>query len=971
MPTGKIISFLHGEISPSFRFKTNLASFATGLTKLYNSFVRKSGGVANRPGFEYVATPLFQSSLKIPGRLRLLALRAPVEEDQDTDFEVVILHPSLDTETIESFSELPITTGQVLTADFDLKNVKVSQNGDEVIISNGLEHSIFRFSNLLLQLGAFTRGKIQSVPNIPSTVLTAPDGFVTFLGAANNRPVAYKYYQVLRSGEEVLFNELRVLQAIGVSQPLQPFSVSGNSSFNTINVALSSDSRIKHYNVYRTSFTVNDADSDGPWGLVGRIPTPTTDKIVPFNDYLEQADVRIPPPDQDYLYGEGQTPGVKDLNSARLVGHHQQRRYAVANPATSKLEEGSVSLSKLGAVNQFDTQALFTSLGAFDYTIPIGTKKRILATIDLEKTILLTKDAVIVVSSSRDSVISPSTVAPYVASQIGTSETVTPVVASGQGFFVDTTGNRLMRVATIRTKEGSSVSVDDASYFSDHLMDDKVGVKELAVTRGKEDIVWILKKDGTLCSVTVHGDGQLGWAGHDTDGYIESIASVLTSSSILSVTSDKEYESLYISVVREGVRYIERSSKREDDGSEGYNYVDSGMNFGSRLELSESGTVYFRKVHLDDTDLEVEDHIGLAAGPKRKAWFVGVVPGMLTQAIVRAVEFGTKSNLITVVGDGALTVTQLFTAWNGANPLNQVLLPLTSGGAEVPNNGESITLSQGYGQNSQVHGGIINITSIGGYEETDDVTLTRTGTGDFKAITTEVQVIDFYYKEDGIEKTIRWTQTGFVSPTVATGRFDREVPVALQDVASQLITADEKTLIQTRWLRVRNRITGLIHLANKDVSIFVDGKVLSSPLNTTEYETVYTVDGAGVIELGDYYGWGVIGLPYFSEVESLPLDSSDERTFADSNKLINRLGVAFHESRGGQVGLTGEEEDLQMESVVVRENEFLEQETENLNGYYDFSIPGQWEPTGQVKIRQVDPLPQTVLSIYPKGLSSD
>lgn len=54
MSTGKQLSFMAGEVSPEYQFNSKEISYATGLKKLYNGYVRKAGGAANRPGFSFL-----------------------------------------------------------------------------------------------------------------------------------------------------------------------------------------------------------------------------------------------------------------------------------------------------------------------------------------------------------------------------------------------------------------------------------------------------------------------------------------------------------------------------------------------------------------------------------------------------------------------------------------------------------------------------------------------------------------------------------------------------------------------------------------------------------------------------------------------------------------------------------------------------------------------------------------------------
>src|SRR5215211_733104 len=54
MPNVAQRSFAGGEISPSLYARTDIVKFATGCRKLENMFIQRHGGIANRPGTEFI-----------------------------------------------------------------------------------------------------------------------------------------------------------------------------------------------------------------------------------------------------------------------------------------------------------------------------------------------------------------------------------------------------------------------------------------------------------------------------------------------------------------------------------------------------------------------------------------------------------------------------------------------------------------------------------------------------------------------------------------------------------------------------------------------------------------------------------------------------------------------------------------------------------------------------------------------------
>lgn len=76
------------------------------------------------------------------------------------------------------------------------------------------------------------------------------------------------------------------------------------------------------------------------------------------------------------------------------------------------------------------------------------------------------------------------------------------------------------------------------------------------------------------------------------------------------------------------------------------------------------------------------------------ASFTGNIPGMTSVVTITANNIGAGGNSVVLYADGVSTISQLITAWNIANPSNQITL--TAGdGTQIPFDGGSIHLSGG------------------------------------------------------------------------------------------------------------------------------------------------------------------------------------------------------------------------------------------------------------------------------------
>lgn len=260
--------------------------------------------------------------------------------------------------------------------------------------------------------------------------------------------------------------------------------------------------------------------------------------------------------------------------------------------------------------------------------------------------------------------------------------------------------------------------------------------------------------------------------------------------------------------------------------------------------------------------------------------------------------------------------------------------------------------------------------------------------------------VRFFYEEDGEELTLDFEWDGINAVPVVgdgiftyeySGTFDKAVPDSLQDVKAQSISTYEKQLRYTRWLPAYNKLrTGTVQGdyalpgpwigasesvtdANAPVAVVADGKVISSPLDTSKDPLYIENDGVDLsLEFPEFYCYGYIGIPYESDMETLDIEATDARTLTDARKLLNAVGVAFQNTRGGYFGIESADVDNMSPISPSSYSPFNnEADEDNFNGHIKIPIPTQWSERGRIRIRQIDPLPMTVLAVYPKGIAGD
>jgi hypothetical protein len=180
----------------------------------------------------------------------------------------------------------------------------------------------------------------------------------------------------------------------------------------------------------------------------------------------------------------------------------------------------------------------------------------------------------------------------------------------------------------------------------------------------------------------------------------------------------------------------------------------------------------------------------------------------------------------------------------------------------------------------------------------------------------------------------------------------RDIPVFLQSTTT------------TNFAEAINQLTGLTHLANKQVSVFADNQEVAAPGNSDF--TILIVGSDGTLTLPDYYNWGYVGLPYEMYLETLNLETADARTFTEYGKLINAVGIGISKTGGGSAGQPGQGifEPLNLMTIgdITTKNNLF-------TGYIEVPFQATWEMTGRIAIKQVEPLPMSILAIYPKGVT--
>lgn len=243
------------------------------------------------------------------------------------------------------------------------------------------------------------------------------------------------------------------------------------------------------------------------------------------------------------------------------------------------------------------------------------------------------------------------------------------------------------------------------------------------------------------------------------------------------------------------------------------------------------------------------------------------------------------------------------------------------------------------------------------YDDTENLTLGASA-GIWSASDVGNALILQQLDANGVEVSrVRATISAWLgNPANVQAHVDKIVPVALRNTA------------KTTWAMVRKVVTGLSHLEGKTVSVMGDGYVVASP-NNADYP-VLTVTG-GQITMPAPYAIVTVGLPFISDFQPLDLDTPGPSTIKDKKVIVTRVGLYLEASRGVWIGQPdGPTAALplnRLQEVKMRDAESYSTTVTPITDLVVVAIESDWG-SGRFLVRQVDPLPITILSATPMGL---
>ena len=153
-------------------------------------------------------------------------------------------------------------------------------------------------------------------------------------------------------------------------------------------------------------------------------------------------------------------------------------------------------------------------------------------------------------------------------------------------------------------------------------------------------------------------------------------------------------------------------------------------------------------------------------------------------------------------------------------------------------------------------------------------------------------------------------------------------------------------------------LSGLYHLEGATTSVLANGA-------THPDETV----SSGGITLDFAITSGAVGLGYTSKMQTLRIESgSSDGTSQGKPKRIHDVTLRFHETVGAEVGTDAANADR----IFFRDSSMdMDTAVPLFTGDKEIEFPGGFEEGDRIYVQQAQPLPMTVLALYPRMNTHD
>ena len=506
-------TFAGGELAPALTSRADLTKYLTGLRRLRNFIILRSGGVANRAGTRLVAecktnsiavelhryvSAVAGESILIEsgnGYLRFFKNGGPVTVSGVAAYNIAnayVIGDIVSDAGVNYWCRAAAAPGDAppnatfwyampagglleLPHAFGTGGWNAVQSGNVITMTSKV--GLVRPYELIY--ASLTSWVLRAVDTAPA--IDAPAGLVGTPGAAGALTYAYQ----VTAGADDTFEES--LSAGVASVPL----TAAPTQAAPINLTWTPVAGAAEYYIYC------DPYGNGTFGFVG-----TATGAAVFNDAGFTPDFAVTPPLPRVLFNAaGEYP--------RVGGYHQQRRFF----ANTDNNPDAVYGSRTGFHSNFSTSSPLQDDDAITFKLAANQHNPVRHLVGLKTLIALT-DAGEWNIAGPAGVLTPSGIVADQEAYIGVAANPPPVIIGNSILYVQARGSVVHDLQFDQQVEG--LGGRDLTIFASHLFDDYT-LSAMDFQQIPHSTVWACRSDGTLLGLTYLREQDVwGWHRHDS-----------------------------------------------------------------------------------------------------------------------------------------------------------------------------------------------------------------------------------------------------------------------------------------------------------------------------------------------------------------------------------------------------------------------------------------------------------------------
>lgn len=406
-------------------------------------------------------------------------------------------------------------------------------------------HTDWTFSDL-------TFGPTLAAPTGVSAVATTPNTDSANSGASYF-PESASY--VVTAIDDDTGQESRASSKVSVTNDLGL-----KRNYNTI--SWSAVTGAERYHIYKAQVT-------GDYGYIG-----STDQLT-FRDDNIGPDLADGPPNP-------QSPFLTSADYPSTVTFYQQR----LGWARTSNHPNAAYFSRVGEYENMDESRPLKDSDALSFALVAGKVNAINQLVGMSQLLALTSDSVFSVNGGQAGYLTPSNIVTQRQTGRGSSR-LNPLIVDNVAFYQPSIGCSIRSLGYQFETDG--YNSNDITIFSPHLFTGFT-LTSWAYAADPLSIIWAARSDGVLLAFTWQQEQQVwGWTQCEIDGFVEQVASI----------AEGGEDRIYLSIVRDGVRMIERMASASWDTVDDACFMDSAVTF----EFSAPTTVLTGLHHLNGRTL--------------------------------------------------------------------------------------------------------------------------------------------------------------------------------------------------------------------------------------------------------------------------------------------------------------------------------------------------------------------------------